>query len=120
MKTPYNYKFINTDYLYSVSENNDFIKKIFYLFKEQVQTFKKELPEFLNTKNYEDLAELIHKAKSSISIFGMTKQADSLKLLEKDIRNSLNPETYEDRIFDFITDCNSAVSEIKILENTLS
>ncbi len=66
------------------------------------------------------MAELIHKAKSSISIFGMIEQADSLKLLETDIQNSLNPETYKDRIFDFISDCENAVSEIKILENTLS
>jgi len=100
MKTHNNFSFIDTNYLYNVSENNDFLKK-----KE---------------KNFEDLSELVHKAKSSISILGMIKQAESMKSLETDIRNFENSETYEERINQFISDCKNAVSEIEILEKSLS
>lgn len=120
MLTPYKYKFINTEYLYNISDNHDFIKKILSLFKEQVSIYKKDLPVFLEQNKFNDLAELVHKAKSSISIIGMTKQADDLKKLENDIRNLRNTETYFDRIQHFILDCDSAVSEINILENKLS
>jgi len=120
MKTHNRFNFIDTEYLYGVSQNNDFLKKIFSLFKKEVQTFKKDLPEFLKEKNFDDLAELVHKAKSSISIFGMVKQADSMKSLETDIRNSAKSDTYESRINQFISDCENAASEIEILERTLS
>jgi len=120
MKTPYKFKFIDTEYLYNVSQNNDFLKKIFSLFKEEVNIFKNDLPAFLKNKNFAELAELVHKAKSGISILGMNKQADDMKKLEFDIRNSVYSETYENRISDFISDCENAVSEIEILENTLS
>ncbi len=120
MKTDNNFDFIDTKYLYNVSENNDFLRKIFSLFKEEVQIFTENLPKFLNEKNFEELGELVHKAKSSISVLGMTKQAEHMKSLEKDIRNSEKQETYKNRINQFISDCKNAVSEVEILEKTLS
>ncbi len=119
IKTNNKFDYIDTKYLYSVSQNNDFLKKIFSLFKDEVETFKQDLPTFLKTENFEELAELVHKAKSSISVLGMLKQADSMKSLETDIRNSEKRETYEERINQFISDCEHAVSEIEILEKTL-
>jgi len=120
MKTDNNFSFIDTKYLYNVSKNNDFLKKIFSLFKQEVQVFIKDLPKYLEEKNFEDLSGLVHKAKSSISILGMIKQAESMKLLETDIRNLNHSETYEERINQFISDCKNAVSEIEILEKSLS
>lgn len=120
MKNHNKFNFIDTEYLYGVSQNNDFLKKIFSLFKKEVKTFKKDLLIFLKEKNFEELAELVHKAKSSISILGMIKQAESMRLLETDILNSAKSDTYETRINQFISDCENAVSEIEVLEKTLS
>ncbi len=120
MKTHKKSNFIDTEYLYNVSQNNDFLKKIFSLFKKEVKLLQKELPELLKEQNFDELAELVHKAKSSISILGMMKQAESMKSLETDIRNSINVETYEARIKQFLSDCENAVSEIDVLETELS
>ncbi|MCF6184433.1 MAG: hypothetical protein L3J56_07375 [Bacteroidales bacterium] len=119
MKTTNNFEFINTEYLDGVSKNTDFIKKIISLFKVEIKVYKENMPQLLIDKNYKELAKLTHKAKSSISILGMMKQADDLKKIETDIRNSENYETLEKRINNFLDDCEQAVSEIIIFEETL-
>ncbi|NPA68496.1 MAG: Hpt domain-containing protein [Chlorobi bacterium] len=111
-----NFKYIDTKYLYNISKNNDFLKKIFSLFKEEVKTFKKDLPELAESKKYDALAELVHKAKSSTAIVGMHEQSQNMKLLEKDIRNAENIESFNKRIVDFLDACDKAVAEIKQLE----
>ncbi len=114
-----NFEYINTDYLYQVSKNPDFLKKIISLFKKEVQGYKDNMLQLLKEKAYDELAELVHKAKSGISVMGMTKQAEEMKIIEKDIHNSENYDTLEIRINQFLSDCEKALSEIIVIENTL-
>lgn len=113
------FKIINTEYLFNVSQNNEFLKKIFSLFKEEVSLFRNKMPELLKDQKLNDLAELAHKAKSSVAILGMNKQSEAMKSLENDIRNNQSKETFSERIEQFLFDCQIAVSEIEILEKTL-
>ncbi len=119
MKNDFNFRYIDTEYLYSVSSNNDFIKRIFSLFREEVKVFEKTLPFLEKEKKYGDLADLVHKAKSSTAILGMRKQSEKMKNLETDIRNSANQESFKERISEFLYDCNEALKEVSILEKKI-
>ncbi len=67
------YKFINMEYLDSVSGGDtSIINEIVVLFKEQSVEIYDEMKSLLESKNYISLGLLAHKAKSSVAIMGMT------------------------------------------------
>ncbi len=116
MEIPEKFKYINMEYLYAISENKDFIKKMLMLFAEQVEIFNRELPILLEQKNYTNLRELVHKAKSSTAIIGMKEQSNEMRLLETDLKNKTNTETFAERIRSFLSDCNAALTELEIIK----
>lgn len=114
-----NFTFINLEYLNEVSTNVEFKKKIFYMFKKQVEDIEKKMITALESNNTKELAELAHKAKSSVSILGMTIIAGEMIKLEQDINNQVEVDSYEKRVYDFLDSCKKAIEEINIIEKQL-
>jgi HPt (histidine-containing phosphotransfer) domain-containing protein len=108
-----NYKFINTEYLDSVSGGDpDLTNEIVSIFKEQVAEAYHEMKELLASRNYQNLGLLAHKIKSSVSIMGMSDLANMLKTFELETREEKNSEKYGSYIERFKSDTENAVKEL--------
>ena len=113
------FTYINLEYLNEVSTNVEFKIKIFNMFKKEVVNLEKKMIFALKSNNTEELADLAHKAKSSVSILGMKAVADEMKKLETDIKNMININSYEKRVYNFLDSCRYAIEEINIIEKQL-
>jgi HPt (histidine-containing phosphotransfer) domain-containing protein len=109
-----NYKFINTDYLDSVSGGDSGITgELLNMFREQAVEIHSEMVGHLSRKNYPYLGQLAHKAKSSVAIMGMNDLAAMLKSFEMQAKDGIEVELYESYIERFRTETNSAVIELE-------
>jgi HPt (histidine-containing phosphotransfer) domain-containing protein len=107
------YKFINTEYLNTISGgDSDMIREIVAMFREQVVEIHFEMKTFLEEKNYLSLGLLAHKAKSSVAIMGMNDLATMLKIFELQAKESKEPEKYQSYVDKFGTDTAEAVKEL--------
>ncbi|NLV19360.1 MAG: Hpt domain-containing protein [Bacteroidetes bacterium] len=107
------YKYINTEYLDSVSGDDDtVISELIDIFREQVIEIKNEMQQLLSEKDYYSLGLLAHKAKSSVAIMGMDELASILKTFELEAKEGLNPEKYGNYINKFGNDTAGAVKEL--------
>lgn len=113
------FNIINPEYLTEISSSPTFIKKMADLFKTNIATFEVEMNDAIQKKDFLTLGEISHKAKSSVMIFGMKKQADDMKSLELDSKKSLKIDSYQKRVNDFIKSCKDAIIEINIFVNEL-
>jgi HPt (histidine-containing phosphotransfer) domain-containing protein len=114
------YKFINTEYLDSVSGGDpDIICELVTLFKEQSVEISGEMKLLFDAKNYKLLGLLAHKAKSSVSIMGMNDLAIMLKTFELQAREEKEPHLYESYIARFLNETREAVTELEDLANKL-
>jgi HPt (histidine-containing phosphotransfer) domain-containing protein len=112
------YKFINTEYLDSVSGGDNEIRhEIVIMFREQVSVIYGEMKSLLDEKKYKLLGMLAHKAKSSVAIMGMNDLASMLKTFEIQARDEKNPELYESYIARFNDETKAAVIELDDLVN---
>jgi HPt (histidine-containing phosphotransfer) domain-containing protein len=113
------YKFINTEYLDSVSGGDpEIICEIVNLFKEQSVEISGEMKSLFDARNYKSLGLLAHKAKSSVSIMGMTDLAAMLKTFELQAREEKEPQLYESYIIRFQNETQAAFAELDDLLNT--
>lgn len=100
-------------YLRSLAVDDlNFIQEMVELFKEQIFEYSHEMPQLLEKGEYEKLARMSHKAKSSVAIMGMTRETDLLKTLELKADEEKDVESYSDLITTFITNANLAVKEL--------
>ncbi len=107
------YKFINTEYLESVSGGDrEIIGELVDLFREQAVEFTSEMKSLLEKKDYFSLGLLAHKAKSSVAIIGMADLAIMLKTFELDAKAGKDPESYSGYIARFETETRGAVEEL--------
>jgi len=113
------YKIINTKYIDEISTDIVFKKKIFKLFKQNVSEYENLMIDALKNKDYNLLEEIVHKAKSNVKILGMEKEAEDMKSLESDLKETKNESTYRQIIDNFIESCQIALKEINIIENEL-
>jgi len=112
------YKFINTEYLDSVSGGDSkIIHEIVIMFKDQAAEIHHEMQSHLSAKNYLSLGLLAHKAKSSVSIMGMNDLAMMLKTFELQAREGAESVLYEAYITRFKTETDEAVKELEDLVN---
>ncbi len=115
-----NYKFINTDYLNSVSGgDHDVSREIINMFREQSVEIHNEMVLNLSKKNYPYLGQLAHKAKSSVAIMGMNELASMLKSFELQAKDGSESESYESYIVRFKSDTDEAVIELEDYLNNL-
>jgi HPt (histidine-containing phosphotransfer) domain-containing protein len=112
------YKFINTEYLDSVSGGDpEIICELVNLFKEQSAEISEEMKSLYDAKNYKLLGLLAHKAKSSVSIMGMDDLAVMLKTFELQAREEKEPHLYESYIERFSAETQAAIEELEDLVN---
>jgi HPt (histidine-containing phosphotransfer) domain-containing protein len=116
------YKFINTEYLDSVSGGDpEVIREIAIMFKDQSIEIYNEMRSHLSGKNYIALGLLAHKAKSSVAIMGMDELALILKTFEQNAREGLGSELYESYLTKFKTETEGAFTELDdLLKNRLN
>ncbi|OFY63091.1 MAG: hypothetical protein A2V64_09640 [Bacteroidetes bacterium RBG_13_43_22] len=107
------YKYINTEYLDSVSGgDNETFLEITSIFREQVSEFYNEMSSLLSAKEYYKLGLLAHKAKSSVAIMGMNDLAVMLKTFELQAKEGKETEKYESYIMKFRNDTGEALKEL--------
>jgi HPt (histidine-containing phosphotransfer) domain-containing protein len=110
------YKFINIEYLDSVSGGDpQIIKEIVLMFKDQSIEVYNEMQSLLADKKYSLLGSLAHKAKSSVLIMGMNDLGLMLKTLELQAKDGIGFELYESYINRFKVETAAAVSELEDL-----
>jgi HPt (histidine-containing phosphotransfer) domain-containing protein len=86
---------IDLSYLREMSGGNkDLILEMITIFKSQAIEFGKEMDQLLESKQYELLGKLAHKAKSSVSIMGLEELAQQLKHLENSTHEGKHTEDY--------------------------
>jgi HPt (histidine-containing phosphotransfer) domain-containing protein len=107
------YKFINTEYLDSVSGgDNEIIVEIIGMFREQVGEFHAEMLTLYTEKKFHTLGLLAHKAKSSVAIMGMNDLAVMLKNFELQAKEGTDSDKYESYIERFRNDTGEAMKEL--------
>lgn len=112
------YKFINTEYLDSVSGGDpEIICELVNLFKEQAVEISEEMKSLFDAKSYKMLGLLAHKAKSSVSIMGMEDLALMLKTFELQAKDEAESHLYESYIARFSTETRAAIEELEDLVN---
>lgn len=100
-------------YLKSLSSNdNNFIREMADIFREQVGEYDTEMPELLSKKDYQMLSKVAHKAKSSVAVMGMNREADMLKELEIKAKEEIDTETYGKIIEEVLKNAHLAIEEL--------
>lgn len=92
--------------------NTELILEMIDIFTSQVEEFRNEMDVLYKRGDFENLGKLAHKAKSSVSIFGMTEISNKLKELEILCMKKKDTGSYPEIITKFKTDCSQAVSEL--------
>jgi HPt (histidine-containing phosphotransfer) domain-containing protein len=114
------FKFINTSYIESVSGgDNEIIRELVDLFREQAAEFTDEMKTLLANKDYFALGLLAHKAKSSVAIIGMTSLAAMLKTLEIDAKAGRETDSYATCVARFESETKSAQQELEMYASNL-
>ena len=95
--------------------DDNFIREMIDLFREQIGEYKQFMPELLQKKDYDSLSKMAHKAKSSVAVMGMAQVADQLKELEVLAHKGEEVHRYESLVNEFLEQSDLALKE---LENT--
>lgn len=90
-----------------------FIREMIDLFSEQVQEYKSIMPGLLENKDYDSLAKIAHKAKSSVAVMGMTEVADLLKELEILASDGQEADRYQSMVTYFLEQSELAIKELE-------
>ncbi len=105
---------IDLTYLNQMSDGDkNLIIELTQIYKTQIPEFINQLQQAYNTKNWEKLAAIAHKAKSSVSIVGLNKLATSLKTLELDAKKAINTENYQNIITNFKETTLASINELE-------
>ncbi|HLN22080.1 MAG TPA: Hpt domain-containing protein [Bacteroidales bacterium] len=107
------YRFINPEYLDSVSGGDPvIIKELVDIFREQVSEIVDSMITARENKDYTQLALLAHKVKSSVAIMGMADLATMLKTFDLKAREATDTGSYESYIERLRSDTASAIVEL--------
>lgn len=113
-------KYTNLAYLKEVTGGEDeILKEFIVMFFEQLPEFKEGLHEHLETKDYQKLGELAHKAKSSVMTFGMEDLGWKLKELQLKTQKLEDIETYPDYVKEFDGVIAQAEKELQVVLDKL-
>lgn len=99
--------------------NKELVKEMIEIFTNQVNEFASGMDQLYAEKSFEDLGRLAHKAKSSISIMGLSDLAVELKTFETKARAGEEPEKYPQFIEHFKKETQEALAELEDVLNNL-
>ena len=107
---------IDLTYLENMSSGDvNLMKEMVSIFKEQVPEFVSEMKTHLQNKDWKMLASVAHKAKSTISIIGLTDLVLELKTFEENVLNSASVDSYLKFIQLFEDTCNKAIIQLDVV-----
>lgn len=114
------YKFINTEYIESVTGGDkEIVIELVDIFRNQVTEIANEMKVLYSKGDFHTLGLLAHKAKSSAAIMGMNDLATMLKTFEMEGREGKNKENYESYIHRYETEAGLAGLELENYINNL-
>lgn len=103
---------IDFSYLNEVSGGNYSIMiEFIQIFKEQLPEFVQQLNHAIENNDYHGVAAIAHKAKSSVSVFGMHQWATILKQIQLDINEGKIPDNLKQMVVDFEKDSLDIIQE---------
>ena len=109
---------VDLTYLNQMSDgNNELIVEMAEIYKSQIPEFINNLQEAYKNNDWQQLAAIAHKAKSSVAIIGLNNLANELKTLETDAKEGVNTDNYLKIINNFIETAQASIVE---LENIIS
>ncbi|MBN1108445.1 MAG: Hpt domain-containing protein [Bacteroidales bacterium] len=113
------YKYINTEYLDSVSGGDYSVTlEIVAMFIEQAGEIYTEMKTLLEDKDYYNLGLLAHKAKSSVAIMGMADLAAMLKTFELQAKEGVETALYGSYVERYHYETTAAATELNdLVEN---
>jgi len=97
--------------------NEDLMNEMISIFKEQIQEFRPQMTSLYEQEDYDKLAKLFHKAKSSVSIMGLTELGAELKQFELDTASGKGLERIPSFLEKFNTETRLAVEELNEFQN---
>ncbi len=111
-------KITSFDYLDEVTGGDPEITKEFIeMFFDQIVEFKTGMRSYFENKQYKELGELAHKAKSSVMTFGMNDLGVRLKQLQLKTQKLEEVESYEEHVIEFERSMDQAQIELsEVLE----
>lgn len=114
------FKHVNVEYLENISEgNNELIIGMIDIFKTQVPEFINEMNECLNTKDWQKLGTIAHRAKSSILMMGIKEIEEDIKNLEIFAKEEKETDSFPSIILKLKNVCESALTELELIKNKL-
>jgi HPt (histidine-containing phosphotransfer) domain-containing protein len=99
--------------------NRELIQEMISIFMSQVDEFAKDMETYLQNKDYEKLGKLAHKAKSSVSIMGLSKLAKDLKILEELTKEGKENIKYQKIVKNFRDETSEAVEELLVVKKNI-
>ena len=96
----------------------DLVKEMIDIFIGQIPEFLSEMRSCYEKEDWYHLGLIAHKAKSSVAVMGMERQAMDLRELEKLAKEARETERYEGMIDAFEENCNRAIEELKTIRNS--
>jgi HPt (histidine-containing phosphotransfer) domain-containing protein len=102
-------------YLETMSDKDmAFIEEMINIFRDQIDEYSREMPLLLGKADFVNLARMAHKAKTSVAVMGMTRDAELLKRLEIKAADGIDTHSYKDLIDTFIERSSLALAELDI------
>lgn len=113
------YKYINPEYLQSVSGGDmSIISEIVDIFREQSSEAYGQMLTYLKAGDHHNLGMLAHKVKSSVTIMGMNDLAAMLKTFEMEAKEGRETGSYLSYIERFRKETEIALIELEHLIKT--
>ncbi len=107
-------KLVDLSYVRAMAGDSiELVNEMINIFISQIPDFISEMRSCLQDKEWVKLGMIAHKAKSSVAVMGMKKQASSLKELELKSKNGIDADQYSDYIRSFENDCQAAIIELQ-------
>ena len=107
-----NYKYIDLAYLREASKDAAFLRKILSVFELEYRDLNKDLRRMFDEKDYEVMAESLHKAKSSVLMTTIPAARKRVIHLESLVKNGADRQSQKEALDDFIVVCDQAMDEI--------
>ena len=100
--------------------NHELVIEMIDLFKTQIDEFYELMDESMKNQEWTRLGQLAHKAKSSVSIMGLTDLAADMKKLETNAKKGIEIDSYPSVIDKFKSETSAVVSELNMVKENIS
>ena len=112
-------KMVDLSYVKTMAGDSlELVNEMINIFISQVPDFVSEMKSYHEDEDWSSLGLVAHKAKSSLAVMGMEKQANLLKELEIKSKDGIDKDQYSSYIESFENDCKIAIIELQDILNS--